>query len=174
MSQQSTDSVVKTSTARGGSELFLGFDYGTRRIGLAVGDRLTGVARPLPSIPNHREPDWIALQRVVKDWRPAACIVGLPLDLDGKDQSMTVQARAFAKQLSARFAMPVHLCDERLSSRSADDELRNARADGRMTRRIKPGDRDGVAARLILEQWLASPSEVATAAPAAENASSSQ
>ena len=51
--------------------------------------------------------------------------------------------------------MPVYLCDERLSSRAADDELRQARADGRLNRRVRSGDRDGVAARLILEQWLA-------------------
>jgi putative Holliday junction resolvase len=136
-------------------DLFLGFDFGSRRIGVAVGDRLTGRARPLPAVAHNREPDWNAITKLLHEWAPRACVVGLPLDLAGNDQSVTAQARAFAAQLHARYKLPVHLCDERLSSRAADDELRHARADGRMKRRVRSGDRDGVAARLILEQWLA-------------------
>ena len=104
---------------------------------------------------NGRQPDWEALAKILKEWRPAGCIVGLPVDLDGNDQAVTTHARAFAEQLRSRYGVPVYLCDERLSSRAADDEIRNARADGRMNRRTRSGDRDGVAARLILEQWLA-------------------
>jgi putative Holliday junction resolvase len=136
---------------------YLGFDYGAKRIGLAVGDALTGSARPLPAVNNARQPDWDALARAMKEWHPAGCVVGLPVDLDGKDQAVTAHARNFAEQLHSRYAVPVYLCDERLSSRAADDELRSARADGRLNRRVRKGDRDGVAARLILEQWLASP-----------------
>lgn len=141
--------------------LYLGFDYGTQKIGLAIGDRLTGLARPLPSIPNRREPDWTLIGRALADWKPAGCIVGLPLDLDGAEQPMSRQARAFAEQLRSRYGLPVSLVDERLTTRSAGDELRAARADGRLNRRVKPGERDGVAARLILEQWLASPDAAA-------------
>jgi putative Holliday junction resolvase len=141
---------------------FLGFDYGQRRIGVAVGDPLTRHASPLPAVRNNRDPDWAALDRVMREWRPQACIIGLPLDLDGNDQPITAQARSFAEQIRNRFGVPVHLCDERLSSRAADDELRNARSSGRLNRRVRSGDRDGVAARLILEQWLA---EQTTAAP---------
>ena len=137
--------------------IYLGFDYGTQRIGVAVGDALTGSARPLPPASNGRQPDWNALAKALQEWRPAGCVVGLPLDLDGQDQAITAQARAFAEQLRSRYGLPVYLCDERLSSRAADDEMRHARADGRMKRRVRSGDRDGVAARLILEQWLATP-----------------
>ena len=144
-------------TAPSQSSIFLGFDYGAKRIGLAVGDTLTGSARPLPAVANGRQPDWDTLAKALKEWRPAGCVVGLPVDLDGLDQAITAHARAFAEQLRTRYGVPVHLCDERLSSRAADDEIRNARADGRMNRRTRSGDRDGVAARLILEQWLASP-----------------
>jgi putative Holliday junction resolvase len=139
----------------GGGKIFLGFDYGQRRIGVAVGDALTRRARPLPALANGREPDWPTLQKLLLEWQPAACVVGLPLDVQGSDQTITTQARGFAEQLRARGGVPVHLCDERWSSRSADDELRGARASGRLNRRVRRGDRDGVAARLILEQWLA-------------------
>lgn len=141
-----------TATASG---TYLGFDYGQRRIGVAVGDTVTRQARPLPALRNNRDPDWTALERVMREWRPQACVVGLPLDLDGNDQPITVLARGFAEQLRHRFGVAVHLCDERLSSRAADDELRNARSSGQLNRRVRSGDRDGVAARLILEQWLA-------------------
>lgn len=135
--------------------IYLGFDYGARRIGVAIGEALTGLARPLPAVANGTQVDWAAIDRLLADWQPAACIVGLPLDLDGNEQAMSEQARTFAQTLHERSRRPVHLCDERLSSRAALDELRGARADGRLERRVRRGDRDGVAARLILEQWLA-------------------
>lgn len=138
----------------GAGKLFLGFDYGLRRIGLAVGDDITAAARPLPTVSNGREPDWAALAQALKNYRPAACIVGLPLDEGGGRQPLTRAAEQFASQLRARYGVPVHLCDERFSSRAADDEIRSSRADGRRARRTRKGDRDGVAARLILEQWL--------------------
>ena len=144
-------------TAPPKGSIYLGFDYGAKRIGLAVGDAVTGSARPLPAVNNGRQPDWDKLAKVLTEWRPAGCVVGLPVDLDGNDQAITTLARNFAEQLRVRYGVPVYLCDERLSSRAADDEIRNARADGRMNRRTRSGDRDGVAARLILEQWLASP-----------------
>jgi putative Holliday junction resolvase len=129
--------------------VFLAFDYGTQRIGAAVGDDLTGSARPLAAIA-----DLAGAQRLVAEWRPAAIVVGLPLNEDGSDQPITTAARRFAAQLRERAKLPVHEADERYSSRAADDELREARSSGRMVRRVRKGDRDGQAARLILEQWL--------------------
>lgn len=136
------------------STLVLGFDYGSQRIGIALGDRLTGSARPLATVANGREPDWPAIELACRDWRPGALVVGLPLDEDGREQPITAQARCFASQLQQRLGLPVHLADERYSSRAADAELREARSSGRMVRRVRKGDRDARAARLILEQWL--------------------
>ena len=133
------------------SGVYLAFDYGEKRIGAAVGDDLTGSARPLPALPGG---DWKAVDKLIDEWRPAALIVGLPLDESGADQPVTVVARKFARQLQERSKLPVHISDERFSSRAADGILRDARASGQMTRRVRKGDRDGHAARLILEQWL--------------------
>ncbi len=99
--------------------------------------------------------DWNAIARITAEWRPAALIVGLPLDDDGSEQAITAAARKFARELGQRQQLPIHLADERFSSRAADDELRAARNSGRMTRRVRKGDRDAQAARVILEQWLA-------------------
>lgn len=131
--------------------IYLAFDYGEKRIGAAVGDDLTGSARPLPTLATG---DWAALARTVAEWAPAALVVGLPLDDNGAEQPMSAAARKFAQQLGERMRLTVHIADERYSSRAADDALRDARASGRMTRRVRKGDRDGQAARVILEQWL--------------------
>lgn len=131
--------------------VYLAFDYGEKRIGAAIGDDLTGSARPLPALTTG---DWKTIEKVIADWRPAALIVGMPLNEDGSDQLITTLTRKFIRQIEARSKLPVHISDERFSSRAADDILRNARASGQMTRRVRKGDRDGQAARVILEQWL--------------------
>ncbi len=155
----STPSPTKT-------RVYLGFDYGLKRIGMAIGDDLTRLARPLPVITNGREPDWIAIGKLIKEWRPDAVIVGLPVNLDGADQAITTPARNFAQELGSRYGLPVFMVDERLSSRAADDEIRTARADGRKKHRVQKGERDGVAARLILEQYLAGDNQKFWALPA--------
>ena len=135
---------------------YLAFDYGHKRVGVAVGDVITRTARPLPTVHSGgAEVDWKPLLALVDEWRPKAVIVGLPLDEDGSEQAITVAARRFADELARRSGLPVHLADERFSSRAADDALRDARSSGRMTRRVRKGDRDGQAARVILEQWMA-------------------
>lgn len=131
---------------------YLALDYGSLRIGAAVGENLTRTARALPAIANG---DWRALDRLIADWRPAGLVLGLPLNEDGSEQAITAATRLFHRELANRYQLPVYECDERYSSRAADDALRQARASGRMTRRVRKGDRDGQAARVILEQWLA-------------------
>lgn len=138
-------------------QTYLAFDYGERRIGMAVGDSLTGTARPLATVDCHAEPDWRAIEARLREWRPAALVVGLPLSEDGGEQPITAHSRRFAAELARRSGLPVHLADERYSSRLADDSLRQARASGLMTRRVRKGDRDGQAARILLEQWLHNP-----------------
>ena len=131
--------------------VYLAFDYGTKRIGVAIGDAVTRGARALGAVPH----DWKQIGKMLADWTPAACVVGLPLGEGGEEQAITRAARKFAEELKQHFKGPVHLCDERYSSRSARDDLRGARASGAMKRRVRQGDKDSVAARIILEQWLA-------------------
>ena len=131
---------------------YLAFDYGEKRIGTAIGDTITGTARPLATLTGGLAD---ALKLVV-EWRPAALVVGLPLMEDGSDQRITTLTRAFAKALEAQSKLPVHFSDERYTSRAADDFLRDARASGAMARRVKKGDRDGLAAKILLEQFLQS------------------
>lgn len=131
---------------------YLAFDYGEKRIGTAIGDTITGTARPLATLTGGL-PDALKL---IAEWRPTALVVGLPLMEDGSDQRITTLTRAFAKALQAQSQLPVHFSDERYTSRAADDFLRDARASGAMARRVKKGDRDGLAAKILLEQFLQS------------------
>jgi len=130
--------------------LYLAFDFCRKRIGVAIGDSVTRAARPLRAIPN----DPGEVQRLLAEWKPAACVVGLPLAEDSGEQAISVQARTFADGLRQNFTGDVHLCDERYSSRAAAGDLREARASGTMARRVRKGDEDSAAAKLILEQWM--------------------
>lgn len=133
------------------ADVVLGFDFGARRIGVAVGNRVTGNARGLMAIAGD---DRAALNDIVAHWRPAALIVGLPLNADGCDQAITGPARNFMAELAAQFGLPVHAIDERYSTIEAAERLRAARASGRKTKRVARGDTDAVAAQVILESWL--------------------
>ena len=131
---------------------YLAFDYGEKRIGTAIGDTITGTARPLATLTG----GLADALKLVAEWRPTALVVGLPLMEDGSDQRITTLTRVFAKALQAQSQLPVYFSDERYTSRAADDFLRDARASGVMARRVKKGDRDGLAAKILLEQFLQS------------------
>src|SRR5690625_3942288 len=132
-------------------EVAFGFDFGSRRIGVAVGNGITGQARALTTI---AQTDWPAIDRLIAQWHPQALIVGLPLSADGSDQPITRQARAFMAQLAQRCTLPVHAVDERYSTIEAADRLRAARARGSRSKRLRKGDTDAVAAQVILESWF--------------------
>ena len=135
-------------------EVVLAFDYGSRRIGVAVGQTTTGSASPAGVIPVGAAPDWSALDRCVTEWSPARVLVGLPYNMDGTETLLTGTCRGFGKELSRRYGLPVEFVDERLTSAAAQADLRDARRSGARTRRVKREDIDANAARLILQTWL--------------------
>jgi len=135
-------------------ELVLGFDFGTRRIGVAAGDSLTGSARAVATLSRRAGPPWREIERLVRDIGPDRIVVGLPYNMDGSESALTARARAFARQLASRLHLPVALVDERLSSREAETELRQARQAGVRRRRIRREDVDGAAACVIVRRWF--------------------
>lgn len=133
----------------------LGFDVGTRRIGVAVGNAITGSARPLTVVMvRDGQPDWQQLDGLLREWQPDHLIVGLPLTLEGEEQAITRKARGFARQLHERYALPVALADERHSSQEAARRFAAGRAAG-LRRRRQADTIDADAAAVILESWLA-------------------
>ncbi|MFB9887996.1 Holliday junction resolvase RuvX [Balneatrix alpica] len=129
----------------------LGFDFGTKRYGLAYGQSLTGTSSALPPI-NARDgiPDWEELGRIIAHWQPDALVVGIPLNMDGSVSEMSRRARKFANRLHARYQLPCYLMDERLSSHEAK-HIHQQRG-GSSHYRKDPVD--SLAAQLIVESWL--------------------
>src|SRR5262245_53133643 len=134
-------------------QVVLGFDYGTVRIGVASGNTLTQTAQPLTTLAS-KPALWDDIERLVKDYSPNRFVVGLPYNMDGTDTRLTAAVREFATQLSRRFAVPVTLIDERLSSAAAEQELRDARMHGERKKRVTRSDVDQTAAKVLVEQWL--------------------
>ncbi len=129
----------------------LAFDFGTRRIGVAVGNTLTRIAHPLATIAaDDASRGFDAIAALVDEWRPQQLVVGLPVHADGTAHAMTAQARAFGRELERRYALPVALEDERYTSEAARTVLTAQRRARRADRAL----RDRVAAQIILQAWL--------------------
>lgn len=133
----------------------LAFDFGTRRIGVAVGQTLTGSANAAGALAcRNGTPDWVAVDTCIAQWGPARLLVGLPYNMDGSETTTTDACRDFGTALAARTGLPLEFVDERLTSNAAYDELRDERRSGARARRIRPQDIDANAARLILTTWM--------------------
>lgn len=126
----------------------LAFDFGEKRIGVAVGDLAIGIAHPLAVVAAaDNRTRFTAIAALIKEWRPARLVVGLPAHADGSEHETGRLARRFAQRLEGRFALPVHLVDERLTSRVAETRLREQAVRGK---RLK-ATLDMVAAQEILQ-----------------------
>ena len=121
-------------------QTFLAFDYGVKRIGIAVGNSYSLLAQPLKTLQNkNMDETFNAIQKLVKEWEVNVFVVGLPTHADGAEHEMTRRAKRFGNQLNGRLNLPVQWVDERYSSAVAEDQL---------------GDVDSQAAVLILEQYF--------------------
>ncbi|MEG3127147.1 Holliday junction resolvase RuvX [Pantoea cypripedii] len=133
------------------SETLLGFDFGTKSIGVAVGQQLTGTARALTALKaQDGTPDWNQIERLLKEWQPNYVVVGLPLNMDGTEQELTARARKFANRLHGRFGVRVELQDERLST----VEARAGLFERGGYRALQKGRVDAQSAVIILEDWF--------------------
>jgi putative Holliday junction resolvase len=129
-------------------QTLLGFDFGKQRIGIAVGQDISGTASALCTVTaRDGAPDWEHISTLIEEWQPQTLVVGLPRHADGSDSDMTRAARRFAQQLEARYRLPVTTMDERLSSHAATG-IQNEGTGG-TTAGI-----DAIAAQIILQDWL--------------------
>ena len=135
------------------SGTLLGFDFGERRIGVAVGETATAIASPLTAIvAEANDARFEAIESLVREWRPAAFVVGRPKHADGAPHRVAALASKFARRLAARYALPVFFVDETLTSAEAERTLRETR-----TRAGRATDVDALAAAIILQSYLDSP-----------------
>lgn len=131
----------------------LGFDYGQKRTGIAVGQELTASARPLATLQTQQKVlFWETISKLIAEWRPELLIVGIPRHADGTANAVTLTALRFSRQLHGRYRLPVETIDEHLSSFAAEQLLNNS--ERAKYRRNSKAYTDQVAAVLILESWF--------------------
>ena len=129
----------------------MAFDFGEARLGVAVGYEKTGMVHPLVTLQvRNDQPDWAQVEKLLDEWKPAALIVGLPLNMDGSDNPMTLKARKFGNRLNGRYNLPIHMVDERLTTRIASEAL----AETGLTSRKQKAVIDQLAAQHILQTYL--------------------
>ena len=134
-----------------GERTLLGFDFGKKYIGIAVGQEITGSASPLGSIKaNNGIPNWEDVQSYLAQWQPDLIVVGLPLNMDGSEQQLTLDARKFGNRLFGRFGIKVEFQDERLTTADAKEQLF---AQGGY-RNLKKDNIDAYSAALIIESFF--------------------
>lgn len=132
-------------------QILLSFDFGMKRIGVAIGQTITKTARPLQTLAaKSGKPNWEELNRLIKKWQPDALVVGIPLNMDGSLQKISTNAQQFAEDLKLRFQLPVYEVDERLTTKDAREKLF---AKGGF-KALQDGQVDQVAAQLILQNWF--------------------
>jgi putative Holliday junction resolvase len=127
----------------------LGFDYGRKRIGVAIGQTLTQTANPLKILKaRDGKPQWHEVEALIQEWQPQQLIVGLPLHMDGSEHQITIEARRFSRQLEGRYRLPVALQDERLSSYTIKQDLKSS------PKSNTSGKIDNLSAQIIVQDWL--------------------
>ena len=131
-------------------KILLGFDFGTSRIGVAIGQVITKSANPLVILKaQHGNPDWAEIEALIHTWHADALVVGIPYNMDGSEQPITTAARQFGKQLEKHFNLPVYLIDERLTTVEAKQQMFDQGYASTELQFV-----DSYAAKLILESWL--------------------
>jgi putative holliday junction resolvase len=134
------------------NSIFLGIDFGMRRIGIASGQKITGTATPLKTIlAKHGVPNWLLLDKIIAEWNPVALVVGVPKDLEGNEQWVANAARKFIRRLRNRYKIDVYEANEQLTTKSAKEKVFAAGG----YKALQKEELDSIAAKLILEGWLA-------------------
>ncbi len=134
------------------TDTFLGFDFGNKKIGTAVGQTTTATASPLKTIRSiNQQPDWKLISQLINEWKPEGLIVGISRQSDGTDNPITPKMLKFCRQLEGRYNLPVYQVDEALTTFEAKQML----FDELHVNATKLWDvQDQLAAQLILQSWL--------------------
>lgn len=132
-------------------KVFLGFDFGMTNIGVAVGQTVTMTATPLQILHAKKGiPNWSEIQQLINNWHPDALVVGIPVDLEGKENLTTKAAKKFLQTLEEKFHLPVFAAEERLTTKSARENIYESSG----YKGLQRSPIDSIAAKLILEGWM--------------------
>ncbi|AMK77127.1 MULTISPECIES: Holliday junction resolvase RuvX [Methylomonas] len=143
---------VDPLAAKFSSDAYLGFDFGNKKIGVAVGHADTGIASPLQTIQSlNQVPDWHKISQLIAEWRPIGLVVGISRQSDGSDNVITPRMQKFCRQLNGRYNLPVHQIDETLTTFAAKQMLFD---DLKVSAAKLWAVQDQLAAQIILQSWF--------------------
>ena len=126
----------------------LGFDFGQKRIGIAVGNNISKTARALTTIDSlSNNQKFEVIQKIIEEWQPVSIVVGVPFNVDGSEHRITNLSKKFAKQLEQKYSLPTHLIDERYTSIEASHEIKDKKIDLKKKKLLI----DQIAAKIILQ-----------------------
>ena len=129
----------------------LGFDFGQKRIGIAVGNNISKTARALTTIDSlSNNQKFELIQKIIEEWQPVSIVVGVPFNVDGSEHRITNLSKKFAKQLEQKYSLPTHLIDERYTSIEASHEIKDKKIDLKKKKLLI----DQIAAKIILQSYL--------------------
>jgi len=129
----------------------LGFDFGQKRIGIAVGNNISKTARALTTIDSlSNNQKFEVIQKIIEEWQPVSIVVGVPFNVDGSEHRITNLSKKFAKQLEQKYSLPTHLIDERYTSIEASHEIKDKKIDLKKKKLLI----DQIAAKIILQSYL--------------------
>ena len=129
----------------------IGFDFGKRRIGVAIGNNVSKTAQALITIESAtNNQKFEAIQKIMEEWMPVSIVVGVPFNVDGSEHKVTNLSKKFAKQLEEKYSLPTHLIDERYTSIEASHELKDKKIDVKKKKLLI----DQIAAKIILQSYL--------------------
>jgi len=129
----------------------IGFDFGQKRIGVAIGNNISKSAQALITIESaSNNQKFEAIQKIMDEWQPVSIVVGVPFNVDGSEHKVTNLCKKFAKQLEQKYALPIHLIDERYTSIEASYEIQDKKIDLKKKKLLI----DQIAAKIILQSYL--------------------
>jgi putative holliday junction resolvase len=129
----------------------IGFDFGQKRIGVAVGNNISKTAQALITIDSSsNNQKFEAIQKIIEEWQPISIVVGVPFNVDGSEHKVTNLSKKFAKQLEQKYSLPIHLIDERYTSIEASHEIKDKKVDLKKKKLLI----DQIAAKIILQSYL--------------------
>ena len=137
------------------SSTFIAFDFGMKKMGVAIGQNITNTASPLdPMVMRNGSPDWDLVERLIKEYRPTTIILGKPKVIDESSETLMKKIKAFKRSLEKDFSQNVEWTPEHLTSKDAKEKLKVRRQEGILSRKIMKGQIDSMAAAIFLQDWM--------------------
>jgi len=136
-------------------KIYIAFDYGLKKTGVAIGQSITKTASPLTSLSmNKGEPDWSEVDSIIENFKPSCAVFGMPEEFVNADNSLIKNIKAFSFEINHRYGISIKFINEHLTSKIAKDQLKEQRQEGILQRQLKKGQVDSMAASIILQEWM--------------------